>query len=97
MRRAGPAVTCERSETVQVEASDGGGMTEDELVNRFAYHAPTGDKANKHQTVRGACFQAARTIDELAPDCREKSLALTALEEAMMWGNAAIARNPEAT
>lgn len=28
-----------------------------------------------------------------APDSREKSLALTHLEDAVMWANAAIARN----
>lgn len=32
----------------------------------------------------------------MLPECREKSLAMTYLEEAVFWANAAIARNPEA-
>lgn len=65
-----------------------------DLNNRFAFHAATDDeKRAQHGSVRAACLEAALVIDDLAPDCREKSLAITALEEAMMWGNAAIARN----
>lgn len=43
------------------------------------------------QTVRGVydvfndMLHAARVIDQMAPDSREKSLAITALEEASMW------------
>jgi len=32
------------------------------------------------------------TFDQLAPESREKSLAITKLEEAVYWLNAAIAR-----
>jgi len=32
-------------------------------------------------------------INENCPDSREKSLAFTKLEEAVMWANASIARN----
>lgn len=32
-------------------------------------------------------------IEENCPDSREKSLALTKVEEAVMWANASIARN----
>jgi hypothetical protein len=32
-------------------------------------------------------------IDNNCPDSREKSLAMTNLEQAVMWANAAIARN----
>jgi hypothetical protein len=31
-------------------------------------------------------------LNELVPDSREKSLAITHLEEAVMWANAGIAR-----
>jgi len=34
----------------------------------------------------------AEKIDQVAPDCREKSLAVTHLEEAVFWANAAVAR-----
>lgn len=65
-----------------------------DLQHRFAFHAAsTEEKRASHGTVREACLQAAMTLDGLAPDCREKSLAVTALEEAMFWGNAAIARS----
>lgn len=32
-------------------------------------------------------------IDPLCPSSRERSLAMTKLEEAVMWANSAIARN----
>jgi hypothetical protein len=69
-------------------------MDTDELRHRFAYHAPVGGKAHAHELVRSAAGELALGIDRLAPDCREKSLAITALEESMMWANA-LARNPE--
>jgi hypothetical protein len=66
-----------------------------DLRHRFDHHPPSGTKAEKHQTIRRDCLMVAQTIDVLTPDSREKSLAITALEEAMMWANAAIARHPE--
>jgi hypothetical protein len=72
-------------------------MESADLSNRFAYHAPDGTKAEHHAYIRGECLMLAHRINYAAPDCREKSLAITALEEAMMWANAAIARNPEVT
>lgn len=33
-------------------------------------------------------------INNLCPESREKSLAVTNLEESVMWANASIARNP---
>jgi hypothetical protein len=37
----------------------------------------------------------AEHVDALVPDGREKSLALTKIEEAMFWANAGIARQPD--
>jgi hypothetical protein len=73
----------------------GKSITPEDLKNRFAYHRPTGNKADKHEAVREAIHDAATMVVGLTPYSREQSLALTALEEAMMWANAAIARNPE--
>lgn len=68
-------------------------MDINDIEHRFAFHPATDEeKRLRHGSVRHACLVAAMQINDLAPDGREKSLAITALEEAMMWGNAAIAR-----
>ena len=47
----------------------------------------------RHQRVREVCREAAEEIVEVTgPSTREQSLAITHLEEAMFWANAAIAR-----
>jgi len=66
--------------------------TPEELDTRFNYHAPDAVKVVQHQAVREACHLAARTINQQCPMSRETSLAMTKIEEAMMWANAAIAR-----
>lgn len=65
-----------------------------DLENRFEFHpALSGEKRQQHATVRGVCRELAENLDALLPNSREKSLAFTAVEEAMMWANAAVARN----
>lgn len=64
-----------------------------DLDNRFDFHPADGPTGQRHALVRSACKTAAEIIDDECPDGREKSLAITALEEAMMWANAAIARS----
>ena len=61
--------------------------------NDFRFHPATAETGPKHERVREACHRLALDLIELAPPSRELSLALTSLEEAMMWANAAIARN----
>lgn len=64
-----------------------------ELQHRFEFHAaPDEEKRNAHTSVRIACLVAAEKINRTVPDGREKSLAITKLEEAMFWANAALAR-----
>lgn len=64
----------------------------DEIEDRFGYHRATTDTAQTHAQVRIGFQSHAIALDELLPDGREKALAMTALQEAMMWANAAIAR-----
>jgi hypothetical protein len=66
-----------------------------ELTNRFAYHAPHGGKVARHEAVRNICLAVALELNDLVPEGREKSLAITHLEDAMMWANAGIARKPD--
>lgn len=67
----------------------------DDLENRFNYHPPKDDQTRmNHETVRECLLETAEIIVSITPEGREQSLAITKLEEAMMWANAAIARQP---
>lgn len=71
--------------------------TQEDIDNRFAFHAADTVKREQHAAIRDACKGAAQEITKLCPASRETSLAITKLEEAMMWGNAALARFDTAT
>ncbi|WP_037162738.1 Acb2/Tad1 domain-containing protein [Rhodococcoides fascians] len=65
-----------------------------DLNNRFDFHpANTPEKVAAHEAVRAGCKALAEFIDAKVPNGREKALAITAIETAMFWGNAAIARS----
>lgn len=64
-----------------------------ELEKRFTYHAPKLDQPERYELIRKYAKEFAYAIDLMCPDSREKSLALTNLEQASMWANASIARN----
>lgn len=69
-------------------------MAPEDIVNRFAFHpATTAEKRDEHASVRQACRQLADKLNSDLPEGREKSLAVTKLEEVMFWANAAIARD----
>ncbi|MEC4836121.1 hypothetical protein R2362_16045 [Mycobacteroides chelonae] len=63
-----------------------------DIDHRFNYHRPDVDQVTRHESIRGKCKDLAHDLDSILPPGREKALALTKLEEALMWGNAAIAR-----
>lgn len=65
----------------------------DELQKRFTYHAPKPGQPEKYEAIRNKAKELAELIDAECPDSREKSLAMTSLEESVMWANASIARN----
>lgn len=64
----------------------------EELATRFTYHAPKGDQPRRYEQIRNAGREMAELIEDECPESREKSLALTKIEEAVMWANASIAR-----
>lgn len=68
-------------------------MDSADLENRFTYHPPKDNQAARYEILRAAGRSLAEEINHSCPDSREKSLAITHLEDAIMWANAAIARN----
>lgn len=63
------------------------------LENVFTYHAPKGTQPVKYEEIRNSALNYSLRLIELCPASRERSLALTKLEEVVFWANAAIARN----
>lgn len=63
------------------------------IENNFKYHAPKDDQAQRYEMIRATAAQLALVINGCTPMSREQSLAFTALEEAVMHANSAIARN----
>ena len=68
-------------------------MTTADIENRFTYHAPKPGQPEKYQRLREHAKELAMLFNDECPESREKSLAITKLEEAVMWANAAIARH----
>jgi hypothetical protein len=63
-----------------------------EIDNRFSYHAPTDAQAALYGDIRNKAKSLATFINRNVPDGRQKSLALTSLEETVMRANAAVAQ-----
>lgn len=68
-------------------------MEIEDLTNRFSYHPPSKDRVLLHESIRENGQVLALILNEQLPESREKSLAITHLEEVVMWANAALARN----
>jgi len=69
-------------------------MTKQEQIdNSFTYHAPFGNQPDRYVLLRDSAKVLANLIIVHTPPSREQSLAITKLEEAIMWANKAIACN----
>ena len=67
--------------------------TKEQLENSFTYHAPKGDQPARYVELRDKAKELSFLILEKTPPSREQSLAITKLEESIMWANKAIACN----
>ena len=67
-------------------------MDENELANRFSYHAPKGNQSTRYEEIREMGRNFAELILSECPASREQSIAITKIEEAVFWANASIAR-----
>lgn len=68
-------------------------MSNSTIENNFKYHKPDADRPGRYDEIRGKCKELAYLIDGVCLNSREKSMAITKLEETMFWANASIARN----
>jgi hypothetical protein len=59
----------------------------------FQYHAPKANQPERYEAIRAKARELASLIQESTPQSREQSVALTNLQQAVMWANAAIAIN----
>lgn len=67
-------------------------ISQEELDRLFAHHPPNNDATKElHEAVRSECCSLAQWFNAWLPDSREKSLALTNIQQAMWAANAAIA------
>ena len=64
-----------------------------DIDNRFTYHPPKDGQVETYVIIRSAAREFALLVASLTPVSREQSLAITNLEEAVMWANAAVARH----
>jgi hypothetical protein len=67
-------------------------MNPNDITNRFTYHAPRADQPALYEDVREGAREFAEFLNAVCPESREKSLAITHLEEVVFWANASIAR-----
>ena len=68
-------------------------MDEQELENRFRYHNAEPVQVQKMENIRKNFKALADLLNAMCPESREKSLAITQLEQAQFWANASIVRN----
>ena len=77
----------------EIQVYDINDETQKRLDNDFQYHAPNASQIKRYAAIRRHAKSLAELACELVPSSRECSLALTKLEEFVMWANAGIARN----
>jgi hypothetical protein len=68
-------------------------MTNGQIDDIFSYHKPSGNQAERYETLRHQAKLLAFAIQNSCPESREKSLAFTNLQQVVMWANASIAIN----
>ena len=64
-----------------------------EIDKRFSYRTVGYEKTKRIQDIRRKAKELALMINSNIDDCREKSTAMTKLEEVVFWANAGISRD----
>lgn len=65
----------------------------DQIERAFTYKAPRVGQEDRVEEIRNRARDFANALVQMTPESREQSLALTKLEEVVMFAEAAIGRN----
>lgn len=69
-------------------------VTDDQLDNWAAHHPPSSPAIiDGHERIRGAAREFMALVQDVVPECPDKTVALRAIRDAMMQANAALACN----
>lgn len=68
-------------------------METSQIKNIFTYYSPDDYQIDRYEDLRNKAKELALLIQEYCPESREKSVALTNLQQTIMWANASIAIN----
>ena len=66
-------------------------MAPDQIERTFTYQSTAPGQTERYEALRSKAKELALLINELCPESREKSLAVTNVQQTVMWANAAIA------
>jgi hypothetical protein len=66
-------------------------MQKEQLDNWFMYHSPSSNQLITYGKLRSSALEFARAINDLVPDCADKTAAIRKIREAVMTANAAVA------
>jgi len=66
-------------------------VTREQIINNLSYHPVTDETKPQFEMNRASVRELALDWEARLPAGRHKSLAQTALQEALMWANAAVA------
>lgn len=64
-----------------------------DLEQIYTYHPPFGTQQERYVAIREMAKKMAALVEQSCPASREASLAQTAIQQSVMWANAAIAIN----
>ncbi len=67
------------------------GLTDEQLVELFTYHAPSEEQRVRYSQLRAAALDFARAIVALTRPCADQTAAVRKVREAVMTANAAVA------
>lgn len=68
-------------------------VDKEKLKNNFVYHPPLPGQPPRYELIRDIAKHYVDLLTQICPPSRELSLAITNVEQAVMWASAAIARN----